>query len=358
MRIRPRYLILAIVCLIAFVVGQWFFFKSRFEAALPQLEARAAAMGLELTYEERVIKGFPFRLEAHYSAARIARSDPLLSFAVDAERAVLIRQLLSSELSLMYMPSPKFAAAFASALPGRRSGEVTLAFEAAAIQTSVRAQGQDVARISAVIDQPKGTTSLLAIGDFSAGQLQFHVGWPIEGRRAPSGQKATRLKTNAQFTGLTLIGNDTGPLPSMVAQAEIGLDVDISTYVPLSPQGLSLWQQEEGRVRVHKVKANWGDIAISNAKGAITLDDQLRPKGTLLLGVTGLAGLTYALDKTDILAPGLEEPALLTLRLLRAGKKAEDEVPLTFDIAEGVVRLGPAPLVALGPFATLPSDPR
>ncbi|MEO0410927.1 MAG: DUF2125 domain-containing protein [Pseudomonadota bacterium] len=358
MRIRPRYLIVAILCLIAFVGGQWFFFKSRFEAALPQMEARAAAMGLEIAYDARTIQGFPFRLEAHYTAVRIARTDPLLSFAVDAERAVVIRQLLGGDLSLVYMPAPKFAAAFASPLPRRRSGEVTLAFQAEAIHTSLRADGQDIARISTVIEQPKGASTLLAIGDFSARQLQFHLGWPIEGRSAPSGQMATRLKTNIQVTDLALLGNDTGPLPSTLAQAEMGLDIDIPTYAPLSPQGLSLWQQESGRARVRKLSASWGDVSIASAKGAITLDDQLRPKGNILLGVTGLAGLTYALDKTDILAPGLEEPALLTLRLLRAGKKAEDEVPLTFDIADAVLRLGPAPLVALGPVAILPSDPR
>ncbi|MEM7570615.1 MAG: DUF2125 domain-containing protein [Pseudomonadota bacterium] len=349
MRIQPRILILAIVLLIAFVVGQWFFFKSRFEAALPALEAQAARLGFDIQYETRTIKGFPFRLEAHYTRVRVARTDPLLSFAVEADQAVLLRQLLSTDLSLLYVDSPKVAAAMASPLPQGRTGELTFAFEAPAMQTSIRIADGALARFSAVIDQPRGQSKLFALGDFTAKQLQFHLGWPIEGRRAPDGQAAERLQTNVQFTQLTLPNRDTEPLPASLEAGEIGLGITIPSYMPLTPQGLRMWQSQTGKVDVRKLTGQWGDVTLDSGMGSFTLDGEGKVKGTLTANIKGLAALTYALDKTGALGPQVEEAALMTLRLLRTGKKAEDAVALPFDIDKGIVRLGPAPLVALGP---------
>lgn len=358
MRIRPRYLIAFIVLLSAFVVGQWFFFKARFEAALPALEARAGAAGLDIGYSARVIKGFPFRLEAHYSAVRIARSDPLLSVALEADTAVLIRQLLSSDLSLAYFNAPRFAAASASPLPDRRSGEITAAFGAASLQMSLRGEGDALARVSAVFDQPSGRTELFSIGAFSAKQLQMHLGWPIEGRRARGGVLVPRVQANLQTAGLELRGRETDPLPPVIDRFELGLDIVLGTYAPLSEQGLTLWQAEDGKVQINALKGQWGDVTLASGGGAVQLDEAMRPKGNVVANVKGLAALTYAIDKTEILPPAQAEPVLLTLRLLRAGKKAEDEVPLRFDIDKGVLRLGPAPLIAFGSVVPLTADTR
>lgn len=349
MRLRPRTLILAIVLLIAFVIGQWFFFKSRFEAALPTFEARAAALGFDIQYGSRSIGGFPFRLEARYKDVSLLRSNALLSLAVEADSAVLVRQLMRQDLTILSIEKPRFAVSAAAPLPNGKSGEANLAFEAPAMQTSLRSEDEALARISTVVDLPTGRGTVFGLGAFSAKQLQFHMNWPLEGRRAPEGQPAPRILIDSQFADLLLEDRDTGPLPPKIAKGHIGLQINLPSYAPLTSQGLRLWQLDGGSVDILRLDGAWGDIVFGSTSGSLKLDDTLRPQGDITVTVRGLAALTYALDKTGVLPPEAEEFALITLRLMRAGKKAEDDVPLPIQISDGVVRLGPAPLVQLGP---------
>lgn len=347
MRIKPSILIAMIAGLVAVIAGQWVYFKGKFEAALPQLEARAGAAGLSISYDSRSIHGFPFRLEARYQNIRITKAAPQLSFALKAKQAVLIRQLLKNDLSLLYFEAPEFAAAAEGPLPGGQTGEHILAWSAPAMQTSLRSIGSHLARLSAVIDLPEGTTTLANTDGFAATQLQFHMNWPPAQRAAPETDIEPRLILNMQAAGLALNDVDTGPLPQTLDKIQIGGTLHLGPYYDLDPAGLRQWQADGGYFALSQLDMQWGDVTLGNTTGRIALDDAMRLKAQAEISVTGLPALTYAADKTGVF--GLQEDmALMTLRLLRAGASGETAVPLNFDIDKGVLRLGPAPLVLLG----------
>lgn len=348
MRVKPSILIAIIGLIIAVIAGQWFYFKAKFEAKLPQLEARVRAAGLELAYDARSIHGFPFRLEARYRNITLSKTAAQLSFALTAKQAVLMRQLLREDLSLLYFQEPQFAASAEGPLPGGQTGEHTMTWSAPAVQTSLRSMNGQLARLSSVIERPQGETSLASIGAFAAEQMQFHMNWPIEGRRTLKTQLAPRVILNTQATGLTLEAADTGPLPQRLEKVQIGGTVHLADYYPLEPAGLAQWQADKGFFALSQFDLTWGDFSIGKSKGTLRLDDALLLKGPAQMTVTGLPALTYAIDKTDVLGPQ-EEIALLTLRLTRAGASGQTPITLNFDIDKGVVRLGPAPLVLLGP---------
>lgn len=337
------------MAIVAVIAGQWFYFKGKFETALPQLEARARAAGLDITHDGRSIHGFPFRLEARYQNISLTKTAPQLSFAIKAKQAVLIRQLLNQELSLLYFEAPRFAAAAEGPLPNGKTGEHTLAWSAPAIQTSLRSIGGHLARLSAVIDQPSGSTTLASVGGFSATQMQFHMNWPPAGRAADASAVAPRLILNTQAVGLDLKDAMTGPLPATLEKVQIGGTLHLGDYYALDPQGLKKWQSDGGFFALSQLDMRWGDVTIGNTTGRVSLDEAMRIKAQAEMSVTGLPALTYAADKTGILGPQ-GDMALMTLRLLRAGASAETAVPLNFDIDEGVLRVGPAPLVLLGPI--------
>jgi len=347
MRIKPSILIAIFVALLAVATGQWFYFKAQFLNRLPALEARAKDAGVNLSYTARTIKGFPFRLEAHYADAKLSFTAPQLSFALAAQEMVLIRQLLKEDLSLLYFDSPQFAAAAEGPLPNGKTGEINMTWRAPIMQASLRSAGQTLTRLSTVIDQPVGQTQLAGIGTFDAKQMQFHMNWPGN----------NQVILNAQATNLSLKDAQTGPLPQMVNKVQIGTSIAPDGGYPLEPMGLASWQQAGGRVQLTQFEVDWDDIHISQSTGTLRLEDDLTLKGQIRLSVVGLPALTYAIDKTDVLGPQ-EEFALLTLRLSRAGMTAENAVPLDFDVTEGLLRLGPAPLVRLGPVAQIDAETR
>jgi hypothetical protein len=357
MRVKPSILIAIIGLIIAVIAGQWFYFKAKFESSLPQLEDRVRAAGLELSYETRSIHGFPFRLEARYRNIAISKTAAQLSFALTSQQAVLLRQLLREDLSLLYFQEPQFAASAEAPKPGGQIGEHIMVWSAPAMQTSLRSINGQMARLSSVIERPQGETSLASIGAFAAEQLQFHMNWPIEGRRAPVTQLAPRLILNTQATGLMLEEADTRPLPQTIEKVQIGGTLHLAEYYPLEPAGLAQWQTDKGFFALSQFDLTWGDFSIGKSKGTLRLDEELLLKGPAQMTVTGLPALTYAIDKTDVLGPQ-EEIALLTLRLARAGATGETPITLNFDVDEGVVRLGPAPLVLLGPMARTNSNER
>lgn len=350
MRVKPSILIAIIALVTAVIAAQWFFFKAQFEDRLPELEARAKMAGLDIQYTSRSIHGFPFRLEARYRDVTIAKTSAQLSFALKAKQAVLLRQLLKQDLSLLYLEAPQFAAAAEGPMPGGQTGEHTLVWDARAMQTSLRSFNGDLARVSVVIDLPDGETTLASMGSFSAEQMQFHMNWPIEGRRTPTGQLAPRLIINTQAVGLTLQDAETGPLPSTIAKVQLGGTLHLADYYPLEPAGLKQWQADKGVLAITQFDLHWGDVVASAGKGTLRLDEALLLKGPAQVTITGLPALTYAVDKTDVF--GIQEDmALLTLRLARAGAKGDTPIALDFDIEDGIIRLGPAPLVFLGPAA-------
>ncbi|MEM6682463.1 MAG: DUF2125 domain-containing protein, partial [Pseudomonadota bacterium] len=303
--------------------------------------------GISVQYTARSIHGFPFRLEARYSDPIVKFSAPQLSFAIEAKQMVLIRQLLRDDLSLLYFEAPRFAASLEGPLPDGQTGELSMVWQAPVMQTSLRSRSGSLARLSSVIDQPSGETNLASIGAFTAQQMQFHTNWPDSGH----------VILNSQATDLALKDADTGPLPPLIKKVQVGSTLYAERRYPLEPIGLSAWSQDGGTAELTQFDVNWGDVRIGDARGTIKLDEALALKGQLQVSVTGLPALTYAIDKTDVLGPQ-EDFALITLRLSRAGSTAETAVPLMFEINDGLVLLGPAPLVRLGPVARLGSEPR
>ncbi|MBK1669431.1 hypothetical protein CKO28_15440 [Rhodovibrio sodomensis] len=118
----------------------------------------------------------------------------------------------------------------------------------------------------------------------------------------------------------------------------------------LTRGALQAWRQRGGRIAVDHLELTWTPVRL-RGHGTLTLDNRLRPQGTLDVAVTGLgpaldqlaaagrierSAVTYA--KLAIAALGRRDPA--------TGETTVD-VPLSF--REGRVYLGPVPLGRLTP---------
>lgn len=118
----------------------------------------------------------------------------------------------------------------------------------------------------------------------------------------------------------------------------------------ISRADLQAWRRRGGEIAVEHLELTWSPISLEGA-GTLTLDDRLRPRGTLDVAVKGLgAGLDKlaAAGRIDRSAVNYAKLAIAALgRRDQATGETTVDVPLSF--REGRVYLGPVPLGRLRP---------
>ena len=124
----------------------------------------------------------------------------------------------------------------------------------------------------------------------------------------------------------------------------------------LSRADLQAWRRRGGEIAVGHLELTWAPVSLEG-DGTLTLDDRLRPQGTLEVAVKGLGAALDRLAEAGRIEPSAVNYAKLAIAALGRRDQATGEttvdVPLSF--REGRVYLGPVPLGRLRPV--LPASP-
>jgi hypothetical protein len=119
---------------------------------------------------------------------------------------------------------------------------------------------------------------------------------------------------------------------------------------------LQAWRQRGGEIQVDHLELTWAPISLEG-DGTLTLDDRLRPKGTLDVAVKGLGPALDRLAEAGRIERSAVNYAKLAIAALgrRDGATGETVVDVPLSFREGRVYLGPVPLGRLRPV--LPASP-
>lgn len=111
---------------------------------------------------------------------------------------------------------------------------------------------------------------------------------------------------------------------------------------------LAEWRDTGGYVDIQALNIDWGHGAISG-KGALTLDDRLRPKGELETRISGYEAILAALTETRQIDANAARTIGFGLSLLaKEGDDGKRYIALPLSAQDGGVYLGPVYLMRLG----------
>lgn len=167
---RPLLLVLVLLCSFVLYGIYWTILLQGFKREMAQL-ADGAQAPLRITSAEGPrFGGFPFRFEARWDAPTLERSRPDYSLRGSAERLVVLRQVGADALYLAFAERVRLEAGFLD--DGWHA--LTAPVEAPDLRASLRLQGDAVARLSVVLDQPRVGAGGLLAQPLAADTLEVH----------------------------------------------------------------------------------------------------------------------------------------------------------------------------------------
>jgi len=163
------------------------------------------------------------------------------------------------------------------------------------------------------------------------------------------GDDVPRLPFTLDAEGLRLPAAVAVPLGRTVARAHLNATAHGRLPRPITRETLHAWRENGGELDVHRLAVDWAEVSL-DGEGALTLDDELRPKGELTLAVRGLEPAIDALLEAGVMSERVAGYARMAVSALRQMDDSEDSaVTLPLRFREGKVHLGPVALWSLSP---------
>ncbi len=156
---------------------------------------------------------------------------------------------------------------------------------------------------------------------------------------------------------------------SLPEQIEVPFDREISTLgldgvllgrlpAEATEPELQRWRRDGGAVSVENLRLHWRPLGLQG-RGRLSLDDALRPEGTLNVEARGLEEALARLSEAGLIEPRAATYGRLAVTALGERDQATGErvvqVPLSFQ--EGRFYLGPVPLFELSPVLVDRTNP-
>jgi hypothetical protein len=184
----------------------------------------------------------------------------------------------------------------------------------------------------------------------TADRLQLH------GRPKPkedSGEKSDEVTMDGQQIALradnmVIEGMDDFPLGKRIADFSLSSILYGKVRKLPAEDTLAEWRDEGGFIDIEALNIDWGHGAISG-KGAITLDEKLRPLGELETRISGYERILAALTETRQIDENTARTIGFGLGLLsKEGDDGKRYIALPLSAQDGGVYLGPVYLMRLG----------
>ncbi|HEX2553196.1 MAG TPA: DUF2125 domain-containing protein [Microvirga sp.] len=262
-----------LVLLAAAWTAAWFFIRGRVADGVDAWLAAEAAAGRQWTCADRVIAGYPFRIELSCSDLRLQGPD--LSGSLGPVGAVA--QVYQPRHVIVLVGGPL-------RLVG---GAVTASAEWRRMEASVRVGQGGLQRASLFAQAPRlGVTGLPTDVALSSESLNLHVR-PSPTRTAEGAVDVAAAARGARVPALDALAGGAEP-----ADLQIDLTVTEADEVSdgLTPEGLDRWREAGGRVDLLLLSVAKGPRRLE-AKGSLRLDEGHRPAGQLTLAGAGLDDL-------------------------------------------------------------------
>ena len=323
-RRRSRFGLFAPFVLLALVFAgwatAWLSIRDQTSRALDDWIAAEAALGRLWICPNRMVGGFPFRIEVTCDSLALQRPDLRVSLG----RVAVITRIYAPRHLIAHVAGPL------------RAGDGPIAVEGTwrALEASLRTAKEGLQRASLVVDGPQVRLAGAAAGDLtlSGQRLETHLR-PNPTRGA--GEGAFDWSFQAAQMALPLLDDLIGG----IEPADLDLQVTVTqagdvAARPLAEE-LERWRQAGGRLEVTAVTLAKGGRRLEG-KGQLWLDDAHRPQGRADLAAAGIEGLlgTFLSARTGATAALL---GALT------GRRAAPDPPPTADAQGGKPGLKPLP---------------
>lgn len=159
-----------------------------------------------------------------------------------------------------------------------------------------------------------------------------------------------RLLLAGEFADATL-PEDRNP-PFGPAIEHLAFEADLTGDIPggAPRELLEGWRDAGGRLELRRLEVTWGTLALE-AAGTLGLDDELRPEGSLTARLRDIGRTVDSLADAGLIKAKQARTAKVLLLTL-AGRPAQDGstvVTLPVTLRDGLLYLGPAPLLRLSP---------
>ena len=354
MRFFGIYALIAVA--VAGYSGYWFILADRAEAVI---DAQAAAWhddGLVLSYDERRVHGYPYRLSSEFKGfALVKAGDGAGDRASGAwrwrgEQLTIhgepwnLRHYIAvlSGTNRIEWESPIGLLRFDAIAEAARAS-VILDYRYRADQASAEVRDLQVRQI----DGAAGLTSAMTVA-MTVALIQIHA-------RRPE-TDPTALDAALLIEGLVLPDGTGGALGDEIGQ--VSFDGTASGPLPkrFEPGALAAWRDSGGVIDTHRLTFDWGPVRIE-ADGALTLDAALRPQGAFTARIVGHDVLIDILRAEGAIGKDVAKILRFTFALLSVrpddGGPPTLTVPIT--IQDGWLSAGPVPVLQVHPIMTAPA---
>lgn len=333
-----RSLILGVLIAALVLIGvpaYWYWGAQQIEGAIEQWAAKYREEGYEIAYGRPDVSGFPFSFDVQLAAPAMTSprgwrwtGDEITGRArLWAPRTLRLdlptRQIVTSDLGGIEQ-KVEIEAAFASGVVRLGGGGRVRAAELLLGGLVVIPQTQTPIRIESVFAELGERPARKIVGGTRKDTLQLNgeildIRLPAVGGVTPFGSTIER------------IGFET----LVIGEITAGRPVEV----------LTRWRDRGGYAEILSLAFKWGALEI-DADGTATVDEALRPQGSLSARIRGLKPTIDFLEAEETIRSG----TAFAIRLAARGLSATGgEVELPVILKNGLFYLGPAPLFRVDP---------
>ena len=331
---RPILLLLFAAALVAGGgAAYWQWSAGRLAAWIETWTNQQRDQGYEITYRGPEIDGFPFALTARFEAPGIASPH---GWRWNGPPVTGRAALWNPFTVLLDFPGQHRINGTAPAV----SAEIAALRAGAVVQIQIDGQIGEIA-IEAEelsVHHPEAALGLA--------RLRLRLG-PVD---PATEDRPRKLLLAGEIADATLPEDRNPPFGPTVEH--LAFEADLPGEIPggAPREILEGGRDAGGRLEVRRLEVTWGTLALE-ATGTLGLDNELRPEGTLTARLRDVGRTVDSLAATGLIKAKQARTAKVLLLAL-AGRPAKDGstvVTLPVTLREGLLYLGPAPLLRLSP---------
>ena len=309
----------------------WLWAAERLKVAVSEGAEELHAQGYQVAYRGPQVGGFPVALDARLEGAEIVAPDGLFWRAAPLDGHLLL--LNPTKLQVTFSGSHQI---------GRAAQVLHAHFQKAVADVLWHGDGRperldlDLADIAVRAEEGP---------EMTATGLRAQLG-PV---RPATSEQLQAVELWAELSELSLPDGAALPLGPLVTR----LAAELTLHGPVIGQDLAqvlvFWQAAGGYLQVRGFELVWGPLSLS-LDGRLVLDEAFRLEGQLAVRAAGLPQTLEVLETQGQIGAEHLENARRALEIYaKIPGQSADEISFPLNIRQGVVLLGPLPLLRLAP---------
>lgn len=328
---RLKFIFGILIALLFGYSGFWLVIAGNTEVYLESLKPSLQQHGIQFSYEDYEVSGFPYRLVVMFKSPTFHFENGVLSTDFAANNLEVIAQPWKLGHFIMFPEKASIDISYIS------ETEKDLNLRPAATAISFRENEDDSFRFSLEMKKVQMQTNLQTKFAETYEKIDFHI---------------RRLSP-------TTVTNDDLFEPKLLdlsLSMKISKDASFSgqasfrgTMVPaLEKASLAAWRDSGGTLEIEKAlfKINASEVI---ANGSLTIDNELRPLGSVGIDAANASAVFSLLHAGEFISGDIEKQLSGFLNALPLQNDEPLPLKTSLTIQDGIGVLGPFPLFELGP---------